>query len=84
MIGGAQASDPAVIVYEVSGNGFLRHMVRTIVGTLVEIGRGRRPVEWMSEVLATRDRTLAGPTAPPHGLVLVAVEYGGRSLAAHR
>ena len=72
----------ALLVYEISGTGFLRHMVRTIVGTLVEIGRGRRPVEWMAEVMAGRDRTLAGPTAPPHGLVLVGVEYGGHSLAA--
>jgi tRNA pseudouridine38-40 synthase len=73
-----------LLVYEISGTGFLRHMVRTIVGTLVEIGRGRRPVEWMAEVLASRDRALAGPTAPPHGLVLAGVEYGGRSLAARR
>ena len=72
---GGQACDPALIVYEISGSGFLRHMVRTIVGSLVEIGRGRRSVEWMREVLATRDRTQAGPTAPPEGLVLVAVEY---------
>jgi tRNA pseudouridine38-40 synthase len=73
-----------LIVYEISGTGFLHHMVRTIVGTLVEIGRGRRPIEWMAEVLAGRDRTLAGPTAPAQGLVLVAVEYGARSLAARR
>jgi tRNA pseudouridine38-40 synthase len=73
-----------LIVYEIAGTGFLRHMVRTIVGTLVEIGRGRRPVAWMPEVLAGRDRTLAGPTAPAQGLVLVAVEYGARSLAARR
>ena len=50
-------------------------MVRNIVGTLVEIGRGKRPVEWMSEVLASRTRALAGPTAPPEGLFLVGVEY---------
>ena len=53
------------IVYEVAGDGFLRHMVRTSSGTLVEIGRGRRPAEWMGEVLASRDRAAAGPTAPP-------------------
>jgi tRNA pseudouridine38-40 synthase len=82
VISGLSPGDPPLLVYEVSGTGFLRHMVRTIVGTLVEIGRGRRPVESMAEVLASRDRTLAGPTAPPQGLVLVGVEYGPRSLAA--
>jgi len=84
IIGGPSPGDPALLVYEISGDGFLRHMVRTIVGTLVEIGLGRRPIEWMAEVLASRDRALAGPTAPPHGLVLVGVEYGVRSLAARR
>ena len=64
-----------LIVYEVTGTGFLRHMVRTIVGTLVEVGRGRRPVEWMAEVLASRDRAAAGPTAPAAGLFLVRVDY---------
>lgn len=66
--------DP-LIVYEVAGSGFLRHMVRIIVGSLVEIGRGRQPVEWIGEAIASRDRTKAGPTAPPEGLFLVAVEY---------
>ena len=64
-----------LILYEVTGNGFLRHMVRTIVGTLVEIGRGRRPVEWMAGALAARDRAAAGPTAPAAGLFLVRVDY---------
>jgi tRNA pseudouridine38-40 synthase len=73
-----------LIVYEISGTGFLRHMVRNIVGSLVDIGRGRRPVEWLADVLAGGDRTRAGPTAPAHGLVLVTVEYGARSLAARR
>jgi tRNA pseudouridine38-40 synthase len=75
---------PVLILYEITGNGFLRHMVRALVGTLVEIGRGRRPVEWMREVLAGRDRALAGPTAPPQGLVLVGVEYDAGLLAAER
>ncbi len=66
--------DP-VIAYEVRGNGFLRHMVRTIAGTLVEVGRGRRPPSWVDEVLASRDRAIAGRTAPAAGLFLVAVEY---------
>ena len=69
----------SLIVYDVAGSGFLRHMIRNIVGSLVEIGRGRRPVEWMTHVLEGRARALAGPTAPPHGLVLVAVAYGLQS-----
>ena len=60
---------------EISADGFLRHMVRTIVGTLVEIGRGRRPASDMARVIGSRDRAQAGPTAPPHGLFLVGVEY---------
>ncbi len=72
---GAEGGDGRLIVYEIAGNGFLRHMVRIIVGTLAEIGRGRRPVEWVDEVLASRDRTRAGPTAPAEGLVLTRVEY---------
>ena len=65
----------AMLVYDVIGSGFLRHMVRIIVGSLVEVGRGRQPVEWIGAVIASRDRTAAGPTAPPHGLFLVGVEY---------
>jgi len=64
-----------LVLYDVTGGGFLRYMVRIIVGTLVEIGRGRRPVAWMGDVLASRDRARAGPTAPPDGLFLVGVEY---------
>ena len=65
-----------ILAYEVTGTGFLRHMVRTIVGTLVEVGRGRRPVGWMADVLASRDRAAAGPTSPAAGLFLVRVDYG--------
>jgi tRNA pseudouridine38-40 synthase len=61
----------------ISADSFLHHMVRNVVGSLVEVGRGARPREWMAEVLAGRDRTAAGPTAPAHGLVLVRVMYGG-------
>jgi tRNA pseudouridine38-40 synthase len=65
-----------LIVYEITGDGFLRHMVRAMAGTLVEIGRGRWPIEQMREVLDSRDRGRAGPTAPACGLFLVGVEYG--------
>jgi tRNA pseudouridine38-40 synthase len=50
-------------------------MVRNVVGTLVEIGRGDRPVGAMAEILASRYRRQAGATAPPHGLMLVGVRY---------
>jgi tRNA pseudouridine38-40 synthase len=71
----------AMLWYQVTGNGFLRHMVRTIVGTLVEIGRGRQPVAWIDDVIASRDRTQAGQTAPAQGLFLVSVDYSS-ALAA--
>jgi tRNA pseudouridine38-40 synthase len=64
-----------LVTYEITGTGFLRHMVRIIVGTLVEIGRGRQPIDWIGVLLASRDRTTAGPTAPPEGLFLASVEY---------
>jgi tRNA pseudouridine38-40 synthase len=60
---------------EVEGNGFLRHMVRNLVGTLLEVGRGRRPAASLPALLEARDRRLAGPTAPAHGLTLVRVDY---------
>jgi tRNA pseudouridine38-40 synthase len=63
------------ILLEVTANAFLQHMVRNITGTLVEIGRGDRPVSWAADVLASRDRKAGGIAAPPHGLTLVAVEY---------
>jgi tRNA pseudouridine38-40 synthase len=69
--------------YDVTGNGFLRHMVRAIVGTLVEIGRGRRPPESMRDVIASRDRSQAGPNAPAQGLFLVSVDYGVVQFDAH-
>jgi len=61
--------------FEVDGNAFLQHMVRIIVGTLLEVGSGKRRAAEMPEILASRDRRRAGKTAPPHGLCLVAVEY---------
>ncbi len=63
------------VTLRVSANAFLMHMVRNITGTLAAIGRGEAAVEWVTEVLESRDRKLGGVTAPPHGLTLVAVEY---------
>jgi tRNA pseudouridine38-40 synthase len=65
-----------LVEYNISGDGFLRHMVRNLVGTLVEVGRGRRSPAWVRDVLESRDRGRAGPTAPAEGLFLMAVEYG--------
>jgi len=64
------------VTYTVRGSGFLRHMVRGIVGTLVDIGKRRQPADWMRAVLAARDRRAAGATAPPQGLCLMRVSYG--------
>lgn len=61
--------------FEITADRFLYHMVRNIVGTAVEIGRGRWPVAKAAEILAGRDRTQAGPTAPPEGLCLMNIEY---------
>jgi len=72
----AQA-DPELLVVDVRGNAFLRNMVRILVGTLTEVGRGKRPAAQVAEILASRDRTKAGITAPPHGLELVEVRYDG-------
>jgi tRNA pseudouridine38-40 synthase len=63
------------IVVRVVGNAFLHSMVRVIVGTLVEVGAGRRGPSWVAEALAARERAAAGPTAPAHGLTLWAVDY---------
>ncbi|MDY0170645.1 MAG: tRNA pseudouridine(38-40) synthase TruA [Thermoguttaceae bacterium] len=63
------------ILLEIEADGFLYNMVRAIVGTLTEVGRGARLEHWPAEVLAARDRRVAGPTAPPHGLFLVNVTY---------
>jgi tRNA pseudouridine38-40 synthase len=64
-----------LLVYTIEATAFLRHMVRNIVGTLVEVGRGMRSSQSFAELLQARDRTQAGPTAPPHGLYLVEVKY---------
>jgi tRNA pseudouridine38-40 synthase len=63
------------LVMRIEGDGFLRHMVRNIVGTVVDIGAGRWQPGHVADILASRDRTQAGRTAPPHGLFLVRVLY---------
>ncbi|MDY0034402.1 MAG: tRNA pseudouridine(38-40) synthase TruA [Zoogloea oleivorans] len=78
-----------VVLFDFHANAFLHHMIRNLVGALVYVGIGRRPVEWMAEVLAVRNRTLAAPTFAPDGLYLCGVEYpqrwplpgGGRIIA---
>ncbi|MDO4539939.1 MAG: tRNA pseudouridine(38-40) synthase TruA [Syntrophomonadaceae bacterium] len=66
---------PLLVMY-ITANGFLYNMVRIIVGTLLEVGRGRIAPDMIPEIIASRDRARAGPTAPPQGLYLLQVEYG--------
>ena len=63
------------VVVEVQANAFLHHMVRNIVGSLLVVGRGERAASWIGELLAGRDRTLAGPTAPAAGLLFLQPRY---------
>jgi tRNA pseudouridine38-40 synthase len=67
--------DGNVVLFELEADGFLRHMVRNIVGCLVDVGRRHLSPNNFSTILAARDRTKAGRTAPPHGLYLVRVDY---------
>jgi len=68
---------PDELIYRITATAFLRHMVRSIVGTLVEIGRGERSADDFGALLAARDRTRGGATAPAHGLCLTRVVYDG-------
>ncbi|TAN03366.1 MAG: tRNA pseudouridine(38-40) synthase TruA [Rhodanobacteraceae bacterium] len=63
------------VVVEIEANAFLHHMVRNIVGSLLEVGRGERPVAWIAELLAARDRNVAGITAMPQGLTFLGPKY---------
>jgi tRNA pseudouridine38-40 synthase len=68
-------SDARLLTFRIEADGFLRFMVRNIVGTLVDVGLGKTsPVE-IQQILESRDRTKAGATAPPHGLCLMEVKY---------
>ncbi len=64
-----------LLIYRISGTGFLHHMVRNLVGTFVEIGAGKREAGTIAMILSAKDRRLAGVTAPPQGLFLLHVEY---------
>ena len=67
-----------VVIVDIRANAFLHHMVRNIVGTLMQVGAGERPAEWVGDVLAARDRRRAGITAPAAGLYMVNVRYPSR------
>lgn len=71
----SRAGQGDYITVDVEADGFLYNMVRAIVGTLVEVGRGAQPESWPAEVLRAADRPAAGPTAPPQGLFLARVDY---------
>lgn len=67
--------DGAELIIRVCGNGFLYNMVRIIVGTLLEVGQGKRKPEDMQRIIEATDRGAAGPTAPAHGLLLYQYEF---------
>jgi tRNA pseudouridine38-40 synthase len=64
-----------LLIYRVRGNGFLHHMVRNLVGTMIDVGRGHLDLDQIPAILAARSRAAAGPTAPAQGLLLHSVEY---------
>jgi tRNA pseudouridine38-40 synthase len=65
-----------MLIYRAHGSGFLHHMVRNLVGTFLDVGRGHIAAEDMKSILKARSRDAAGPTAPARGLFLVSVDYG--------
>ncbi len=79
---GVTAAPEDLVVIDVRGNAFLRNMVRILVGTLVDVGTGEMPASQIIEIIASKDRTQAGLTAPAHGLELVEVRYDGRRVSS--
>jgi tRNA pseudouridine38-40 synthase len=75
LVEASAVSDGPFVPIRIVGESFLHQMVRSIVGTALEVATGRKPVSWMSEVLQAADRAAAGPVAPAHGLTLVDVGY---------
>jgi tRNA pseudouridine38-40 synthase len=67
--------ESGLLIYRIAGSGFLHHMVRNLVGTFVDVGRGRTSADTLPDILGERSRPAAGPTAPPQGLFLVSVDY---------
>jgi tRNA pseudouridine38-40 synthase len=80
----ANNSSASAIHIEIEADGFLYNMVRNIVGTLYEVGRGVQPESWVAEVLAAKDRRRAGQTAPAQGLCLLRVDYPSVEASARR
>jgi tRNA pseudouridine38-40 synthase len=72
-----RTTDPDIVELEITGSGFLQYMVRIMAGTLLQVGIGQRKAESINELLESGDRTLGGPTLPPHGLTLVKVFFDG-------
>lgn len=70
--------DTVLFLYRVRGNGFLHHMVRNLVGTMLDVGRGYREADEIPSMITARDRAAAGPTAPARGLFLHSVEYSDK------
>ena len=81
---GGECSSDSEIWIEIEGNGFLYNMVRIIAGTLLMVGNGKRPEAWVGDVLADRQRTSAGPTAPAQGLLLLQINLKPQTIVTAR
>lgn len=75
MISASISRDNEIISCHFKANGFLHHMIRNIMGSVIKIGKGEKPVEWLQQILQGRDRTQAGMTAAPNGLTFKGVTY---------